>query len=55
MVNKAKNIIFQLLPNHNEEDKIWIKNFIKDNDSINKKLEKIDGQIISTEFLEGIC
>ncbi|MBR2848983.1 MAG: Hsp33 family molecular chaperone HslO [Mycoplasmataceae bacterium] len=59
MANKAKNIIFQLLPNHSEEDKIWIENFIKDNNfknySINEIIEKIDGQIISTEFLEGIC
>ena len=41
MVNKAKNIIFQLLPNHNEEDKIWIKNFIKDNNFKNYSINEI--------------
>ena len=59
MVNKAKNIIFQLLPNHNEEDKTWIENFIKENNfknnSINEIIEKINGEVISTEFIEGNC
>lgn len=59
VVNKARNIIFQLLPNHTEEDKIWIGNFIKDNNLKNlslKDVEKIiDGKILETKKINGSC
>lgn len=58
-VQTAKNIIFQLLPNHKEEDKVWIENFIKDNPlkdySIEEIEQKIDGKLLSTNEIEGTC
>lgn len=58
-VQSAKNIIFQLLPNHKEEDKIWIENFVKNNSlkdySIEEIEKKIDGKLLLTNEIEGTC
>lgn len=58
-VQSAKNIIFQLLPDHKEEDKIWIENFIKNNSLKNYSIEeiekKIDGKLLLTNEIEGTC
>ncbi len=46
-VDKASSIIFQLMPNHDEGDIIWIENIIKNNNlkelGIDKYIKIIDG------------
>ncbi|MBD5423465.1 MAG: Hsp33 family molecular chaperone HslO [Mycoplasma sp.] len=56
---KAKNIIFQLLPNHTEEDKKWIEDFISKNKLKNNSIQdiekKIDGDILETKNINANC
>lgn len=56
---KAKNVIFQLLPDHTEKDKEWIENFIKNNNFKDTPLleyEKlIDGKLLSIKQIDASC
>lgn len=58
-VDKAKSIIFQLLPNHSEKDIIWIENLIKNNDfkktTIEKYIELINGNEIAHSNVNFKC
>lgn len=58
-VKKAKNILFQLLPSHTEEDKIWIEEFIKNNDFKNLTITEIEelmkGKKLDIKQLDSIC
>ncbi len=59
VVEKAKNVIFQLLPDHNEEDKIWVEEFVKKykfNDySISEYEELIGGKRLDIKQLGANC
>lgn len=56
---KAKSIIFQLLPDHTEEDKQWIENFVATTNfkklSIDEIEEKIQGKLLETKHLSSKC
>lgn len=56
---RAKNVIFQLLPNHIEEDKIWIEEFIKNHKFSNYSVldyeKEIDGKLLDIKQLDGSC
>ncbi len=57
--SKARSIIFQLLPEHTEEDKKWIENFIANINikslTINEIEEKIQGTLLETKNLSSKC
>lgn len=59
IVTCSKNILFQLLPNHDEEDKIWIENFISKNDfknlSIDEIIKKIDSEELNMWEIDANC
>ncbi len=56
---RAKNIIFQMLPSHTEEDKIWVENFIKKYPlkeySILDIEKLIDGEVLDIKQIDGSC
>lgn len=56
---RAKNMIFQLLPNYNEDDLVWIEDFIKQyplKDYEVDEVEKlIDGQLILVQKVDDSC
>lgn len=58
-IDFANNAIFQLLPNHNENDLIWIEKFIKENDFKNMNLDdyekKIKGTLHDIKEIDAIC
>lgn len=58
-VDRAKSIIFQLMPNHTEDDVIWIENLIKNNDFKSMKLSEyidiIDGQELRRHEVIAKC
>ena len=58
-VFKAKNVLFQLLPDYTEADVIWIENFIKDYPLKNYSLEEyeklIAGNYLETQTINGSC
>ena len=58
-VFKAKNVLFQLLPDYTEDDVIWIENFIKDYPLKNYSLEEyeklIAGNYLKTLTMNGSC
>lgn len=58
-VIRAKNVIFQLLPDHSEEDVEWIEQFIKKIDfksfSLDEYEKKIDGKVLDTKFINTKC
>lgn len=59
VAKKAKNVIFQLLPNHTEEDKIWIEEFIKkyefDKYSLLDYEKLIDGKLLEIKQIDASC
>ncbi len=59
IIEKAKNVIFQLLPNHTEEDKIWIEKFIKkykfNQYSILDYENLIDGKLLDIKQIDASC
>ncbi len=59
LFSKGKSIIFQLLPNHTEKDKIWVEDFISnikiDEMSIDDIENKIEGKILKIYNLSSKC
>ncbi|MDK2819548.1 MAG: Hsp33 family molecular chaperone HslO [Mycoplasmataceae bacterium] len=58
-VDKAKSIIFQLMPNHNEADILWIEKLIENNDFKNLDLIEyinlIDGEELKHQEVISKC
>lgn len=56
---RAKNMIFQLLPNYNEEDLIWIEDFIKQYPLKDYEVDEVErlikGQLILVQEVDGSC
>ena len=57
--SKVRSIIFQLLPNHTEDDKKWIEDFVANMNiktlSIKEIEDKIDGKLLETKHLSSKC
>ena len=57
--SKVRSIIFQLLPNHTEDDKKWIEDFVANINiktlSIKEIEDKIDGKLLETKHLSSKC
>ena len=58
-LKSAKNVIFQLLPDHTEEDKVWVERFIKTNllseMSVKQYIEKLDAQHMNQQEIKWNC
>lgn len=58
-VDKAKSIIFQLMPDHNEDDIVWIETLIKNNNfkqiTIDEYIKIIDGKELKYNNVISKC
>lgn len=58
-IAKAKNVIFQLLPDHTEEDIKWIENFIQENDfkkmDVDQYIKKMDAVFYLEKEMKSNC
>ncbi len=58
-VDRAKSILFQLMPNHTNEDIIWIENLIKNHNlkdiEINEYIKIIDGKELKHQDVLAKC
>ncbi|WGI36594.1 Hsp33 family molecular chaperone HslO [Mesomycoplasma lagogenitalium] len=58
-IQRANSIIFQLLPNHQEDDIVWIENFIKNNDlettNLQDYINKMEANLLSEKPIFWKC
>ena len=58
-VNRSRSVIFQMLPDHSEEDIKWVEQFIKNNklssQTIEQYIVKINGKFLQEKKIEWYC